>query len=325
MKSKTFAFSAGTLALAAFLAVLALASCKGRRRAVDNSWLTENDVRVAIDNTFEPVMGELVQTFGMANIEAKMKPQYVCEDSAIRLLVNDSIRCCVVTRKLTKEETKIINGHDRLSPNTALIATDAIALVTNKANADSLITLEELRGIVSGRITRWEQLEKHARTGELKLVFDNSRSSTVRFMIDSLCDGRQLRGNVFASEGGTNLSVLEMVRKNPEMIGVVGANWLMGDNHTALSNFGNLEINVMRVSRHAGEEAKYVRPYQYYIATGDYPLWRSVYIIHTDPRSQSMLRSFYFFVKGQKGQTIICNSSQMLPNSPVQVKAVNVN
>ncbi len=305
-------------------AALALASCGGKGKA-DGSWLRENDVHVAVDNTFEPVMAEMAQTFGMAHIEAKMKPLYLCEDSAIRLLVDDSVRCCVATRMLTPQEKKVIASHDQLTANQSLIATDAIALVVNKANADTLITLDEIRGIVSGRITRWEQLARHARKGELRLVFDNSRSSTVRFMRDSLCGGRQLDGNVYASEGGTNPSVLDAVRSDPDAIGVVGANWLMGDSHTALSDFSGLDVNVVRVSRVAGDGAKYVRPYQYYIATGDYPLWRSVYIIHTDPRSQSMLRSFYFFVKGQKGQTIICNSSQMLPNSPVQVKAVNVN
>ena len=37
-----------------------------------------------------------------------------------------------------------------------------------------------------------------------------------------------------------------------------------------------------------------------------------------------MLRNFFFFVKGQKGQTIICNNSQLLPITPVQVKSVSV-
>ncbi len=315
----------GRVALATLgaAALLSLSSCRGKGKAT-GEWLTENDVRVAVDNTFELVLAEMAQTFGMAHIEAKMKPMYLSEDSAIRLLVDDSVRCCVVTRKLTEQEVKTIKGHDQLTPNQSLIATDAIALVVNKANTDSLITLDEIRGIVSGHITRWEQLHSHTRSGELKLVFDNSRSSTVRFMRDSLCGGKQITGNVYASDGGTNVSVLEMVRRDPDMIGVVGANWLMGDSETALSDFSVLDVNVMRVSRKAGDEAKYVRPYQYYIATGDYPLWRSVYVIHTDPRSQSMLRSFYYFLKGQKGQTIICNGSQMLPNSPVQIKAVDV-
>ena len=70
---------------------------------------------------------------------------------------------------------------------------------------------------------------------------------------------------------------------------------------------------------------EFFRPYQYNIATAEYPLLRSVYVICTDPRSQSLERVFYFFLKGQKGQLIICNYSQMLPITPVQIKAVSIN
>lgn len=301
-------------------ALLCLTAC-GDNKKPHSNWMSEDDVRVAIDETFKPIMDNLVGTYGMTKPEANMKPVYVSEDSALRMLVTDSIRCAIVTRKLSDREKRIVESH-RLGVNASLIASDAIALVVNKQNLDSLITLDEIKGIVTGRITRWEQLRDHSRTGELKLVFDNSGSSTVRFMKDSLCAGKDLQGNVYASEKGTNESVLEMVRANPDIIGIVGANWLKGDSDNALSDFSKLDVNVMRVARNA--DAKYVRPYQYYIATADYPLLRSVYIIHTDPRSQSLLRTFYFFVKGQKGQTVICNNSQMLPVTPVQVKAVNI-
>lgn len=299
-----------------------LASCSHGKKG--SEWVHENDVCLAVDETFRPIMENIVQSFGMAHAEATMKPLYVSEDSALRLLVNDSIRCCIATRKVSENEALLIKQH-HLGVTQSLIASDAIALIVNKENTDSLITLDEIKGIVSGRITRWEQLEKHTRTGELKLVFDHSGSSTVRYMRDSLCGGHDLSGNVFASEGKTNRSVLEMVQADPTIIGIVGANWLNEKADAPLSDFSGLPFHVMRVSREKGLFAKYVRPYQYYIATGEYPLLRSVYIMHTDPRSQSMLRQFYFFTKGQKGQTIICNNSQMLPTTPVQVKAVSIN
>lgn len=302
-------------------ALLLAASCQNKKQSPEN-WAAEYEVKAAIDETFRPIMDNLVQTFSMAKPEARMKPLYVSEDSAIRLLVRDSVRCCIVTRKLAPHELDLVEGR-RLGATQALIASDAIALVVNKANADSLLSLDEVKGIVSGRITRWEQLKHHSQSGPLSLVFDNSGSSTVRFMRDSLCGGKQLQGNVYASKGGTNTSVLDMVRADRNVIGVVGANWLMQQDGEALSDFSKLDVNVIRVSRTDDEFAKYVRPYQYYIATADYPLLRSVYIIHTDPRKQSMLRNFYFFVKGQKGQTIICNNSQMLPITPVQVKAIS--
>ena len=305
-------------------ALCLMASCKSNKKTNSN-WMQEDDVKVAVDETFKPILDNIIQSFGMAHPEANMKPQYVSEDQAIRMLVNDSIRCIVVTRKLNSNERTIIEGH-RLGVTQSMIASDAIALIVNKECKDSLITLDEIKGIVTGKITRWEQLSnaKH-RKGELKLVFDNSGSSTVRYMKDSLCNGQNLKGNVYASEAKTNQSVIDMVEADPNIIGIEGANWLKGASDNALADFSKLPFNVLRVSRYSDiERSKYVRPYQYYIATADYPLLRSVYIIHTDPRRRSMLKNFFFYTKGQKGQTIICNNSQLLPITPVEVKDVSI-
>ena len=315
-------FRKGELFAAVFAAIL-LSAC-GEPQKSKSNWMAEDDVKVGIDETFQPIMEEIVQTFGMANPEANMKPLYASEDSVIRLLVNDSLRCCIATRPLDENEKKVVQSHT-LGVKQVKVATDAIALIVNKENKDSLITLSEIKAIMRGEITRWEQLKRHQRSGELKVVFDHSASSTVRFMRDSLCDGKELKGNVFASEKGTNPSVIEMVKANPNLIGIVGVDWLKPKKESALADFSGLDVNVMRVSKSDEIYAqKFVRPYQYYIATADYPLLRSVYLIETDPRSKSFVRSFYFFVKGQKGQTIICNNSQLLPLSPVQVKDVSI-
>ena len=299
-------------------------SCSSGKQQSTTNWMAEYDVNVAIDESFKPIMADLVESYGMANKEANMKPVYVSEDSAIRLLLRDSLRCCIATRKLNQQELDFVKANN-LGIRQSLVAYDAIALVVNKSNKDSLITLQEIKDIVTGKITRWEQLSHHAQKGELKLVFDHSGSSTVRYMRDSLCNGNDLKGNVFASEGKTNQSVLEMVKADPTIIGVVGANWLKPDSSSVLTDFRNLDFNVMRVCTHPETYANYVRPYQHNIYMGYYPLIRTVYIMNTDPRTSSHVRNFYFFVKGQKGQTIICNDSQLLPNTPVQVKNVNVN
>lgn len=267
-------------------------------------------------------MEEEIEVFGLEHPEASMKPVYCSENEAIRLLVSDSVRSCVVTRKLTEGELSAVRKKT-LDAKQALIATDAFALIVNKENNDTLITLDEIKGIVTGKITRWEQLRHGSKKGTLNFVFDNEGSSTVRYMMDSLCGGKPLSGNVFAQ--GSNDSVITLVKRNPDIIGVVGANWLKSRKDSTLSTFSNLDVNVLWVSRYADSRANYARPYQYNIATGEYPLLRSVYAITTDPRTQSMPKIFYFFLKGQKGQTIICNYSQMLPIMPVQIKNVSVN
>lgn len=299
---------------------LMLAACGKQKNASSGKWLSDDDVRIAIDETFRPVMEEELELFGMRHPEAGLRPVYVSENEALRLLVTDSIRACVVTRPPSEKEKRMIEAH-RLRVRQQRFAYDALALIVNKENQDSLITLDELRGIVSGRITRWEQLSHSRRKGELKLVFDNEGSSTVRYMTDSLCGGEPLRGNVYAQ--GTNQKVIELVKNDTEIIGVVGANWLKEKGDSTLKHFNNLPFNVMRVSRFTGPGEQFFRPYQFYIATGQYPLTRDVYALLTDPRSKSMVRNFYFFLKGQPAQLVICNSSQMLPVMPVQVKTVS--
>lgn len=295
-------------------------SCGNHRKSAD--WRTSDDVHIAMDETFRPIMEELLETFQLSHIDATLYPTFCSEDSALRLLVLDSVRCCVATRELNQNELDVIASHN-LGAHQSKIANDAFALIVNKENPDTLITLDELRGLVSGKITRWEQMPRSGLTGEVKLVFDQSGSSTVRYMRDSLCNGQELKGNLYAQ--GSNPAVIKTVMEDPTVIGVVGTNWLKGDRDTVLTSFDDLDVKVLKVSRSNDQDAIGWKPYQYRILTGDYPLIRSVYVITTDPRVRSNVKTLYFFMKGQKGQTIICNSSQLLPNLPVQNKSVNIN
>ncbi len=309
------------LTLTAFLFATAwtFMSCGGSNTG--SNWLNENDVRVAIDETFAPIMDEEAKAFALNHIEASMKPLYMSEDSALHLLMDDSVQMAIVTRGLTEKEEAYIKGQRRSALQT-VIAKDAFALIVSAGSADTLFTLDDLRGIVSGKITKWEQLSKSTSKGELRLVFDKSGSSTVRFMRDSLNNGKPLSGNVFAQ--GSNEAVIEAVKKTPGVVGVIGVDWLRASSDSTLKDFTGLGFEVARVSRYADERSDFKRPWQYHIATGSYPLVRQVYAICTDPRSKSMLKNFYFFIKGENGQRIICNGSQMLPNTPVYVKQVSV-
>ena len=281
------------------------------------------DVHFAADESFQPILSELSDLYALRKPEATMMPVYCSEDSALRLLLNDSVRMAITTQPLNDKQKEFVAAH-HLAVTQSKIAYDAFALIVNKANTDTVINLEELRGIIQGRITDWKQLEVTHRSGKLSLVFDASGSSTVRYMKDSLNGGKELKGNIFAQ--GSNLKVIEAVKENPNVIGVVSTDWLRqqkGDS-TTIQSFQGLDVNVMLVGKLGKKAGDWQRPYQYYIATGEYPLVRSVWAINTDPRTRSTLKSFYFFLKDNVGQRVICNSSQLLPRNQVQVREVNV-
>ena len=67
------------------------------------------------------------------------------------------------------------------------------------------------------------------------------------------------------------------------------------------------EVNIVRVSNPTDKndfDPKPYAPYQVYIHSGQYPLFRKVYMISTATKS-TVLNSFYTFVTGFAGQKII--------------------
>lgn len=315
-----------------FALIIALAACGSKQKDVpNNKYLHEDDVEFAADASFEPIMGELAELFAMRHPGARMMPHYVNEDSAIRMVIHDSVRLAIVTRKLTDNEKNNIHarGHNFKQK---LFAFDAFALIVNKNNPDTIINLNEIRKIIRGEITDWKQLEVTHKDGELNLIFDHSGSSTVRFMKDSLNDGKPIKGNVYAQ--GSNEAVIEMVKQRQDVIGVISTDWLrhMRGDTAIIESFHNLDVKVMMVGRYGlkdelGIDCKdWTRPYQYYIASHQYPLYRGVYAISTDSRPRSFLNNFYHFLIPPRGdaQSVICNSSQLLPYSRVQVRNVVV-
>ncbi|MDO4715782.1 MAG: substrate-binding domain-containing protein [Bacteroidales bacterium] len=302
--------------LSATLLILTAISCN--KAPTEPPRFATDEVYVAIDETFKPIMQEEVFVFNAQHTTTNIHTTYTTETEAINLLLKDSIRLIVATRPLSESETKTIKRH-KLNPRQQIIGYDALALIVNRNNPDTAITLAEVKRVMQGELRRWEQLGKATTKGDIQVVFDNQSSSTVRYVRDSLNGGAPLGKHLTALK--SNQEVIDFIKDNPRSIGVVGADWVKNPKDTSKISF-DPSIRVMLVSR-GGEGAEYVRPYQYHIATGSYPLVRSVWMILTDPMSSSMTRNFFQFVGGNDGQLILVKNSQLLPKMPVQVKDVN--
>jgi phosphate transport system substrate-binding protein len=300
-------------------AVLVLAAC-GQKKAVEDKAFY--DVSIAVDETFRPIMEEEMKVFNAKHPEAIMKPVYAPETDALNMLLTDSIRMVLATRPLSQKEKDAIRATYQLQVRQQPVAYDAVALIINRANRDSLISIMDLERIVTGQITRWEQLQNATSRGEIEVVFDNSNSSCVRYVRDSVCGGAELRGNI--KEAVTNQKVIEYVAQTPGALGIIGVDWLRNADDSTNLTF-NKNIRVMSVGYSSvTTEDNCFQPVQYYIATGQYPFTRCLYLITTDPRPKAFGVYFYFFMRDQDAQLVITKSSQLLPYMPVQVKTVEM-
>jgi phosphate transport system substrate-binding protein len=197
------------------------------------------------------------------------------------------------------------------------VAIDAIALIVNKNNKDTLLTLEQVKNLFSGNVKQWKQVNPNSNLGDITIVFDNNKSSTARFVKDSLTANGKLPANTFASQ--SHDALIDYVAKNENAIGIIGVNWISDlDDSTAVGFLDR--INVIGISPKTNPESsdEYYKPFQAYIAQGVYPLKRNLFIINAEGRS-GLGTGFASYVAGDKGQRIILKSGLVPATMPVRV------
>ena len=305
--------------LACILLVTSLSSCK--KKNTDEKWsdtTTTGIVPISCDECYLPIIRAEIDVFEAIYKSANILPIYTNEVEAINLLIEDSVRLAVVSRELSENEKAAFLAK-KMQVRARKIAVDAIALIVNKENQDTIIGVPTLKKILTGEITDWNQIYPKSKLGKIDVMFDNPNSSTVRYAIDSICRGEKLSDKLYAQK--TNLDVVEMVAKYPNALGIIGANWISNENDTTNMSFSS-KITVMAVSPY--EEADRYNsflPYQAYIALGDYPLTRNVYILLSDPKS-GLSTGFTSFVMSDRGQRIIQKSGILPATIPIMLVSI---
>jgi len=300
------------LILASFLY---LASCQTKSKDGQTDTYTSGVIKITVDESFRPIIQEELDVFEAQFPSAGIVPKYTDEVEAINYLLKDSVRVAIVTRALSKKEEDFMKSK-KFSPKSYKLATDGIALIINNQNPDSLITVAEIRKILTGEVKNWKDIYPKSKLGKMQVVFDNPNSSTVRFAIDSICNGKPLSKELNAQK--TNLEVINFVSQTPGAIGIIGVNWLSNSTDTTNLSF-NQSIRVMAVSNEvtATMENSY-KPFQAYLFYGYYPLSRSVYIILNDPRG-SLPSGLTSFLTSDRGQRIILKSGLVPATQPVRI------
>lgn len=277
------------------------------------------------DDGFRQILQEEIEVFEYQYPNSAIIPFYVDEQTAMDSLLADKTQLIVSTHELTKDEIAYMKDKFRRIVRQRPIAVDAVAMIVNKDNPVSQITMDDIKGILQGKISKWNQLAVPD-DGTIKLVFDNQGSSTVSYMREKFLgkDGKIADNpNAFAQKD--NAEVFDIVKKDKNAIGIISVSWLGSDlqeaknvpvdqrmedyaveNDTIANNL-TTEVKILKVANPVEENDYSLQgymPYQAYINSGEYPLFRKVYMIST-ATSSSVLNSFYQFCGGFIGQKII--------------------
>ena len=298
-----------------------LASCQPKPKDGRTDTFNSGVVAITADESFRPIIQEEIDVFEQLTPNASIIPIYTTEVEAISLLLKDSVRLAIATRTFTPKELEYFKRL-KFMPRAIKVAVDGLALIVNKENPDTLISVKDIRRILTGEVQNWKEIYPKSKLNDISLVFDNKNSSTVRFAMDSICKGKPLNTNkVYALNN--NLQVIDYVAKNPDAIGVVWVNWLTNRSDSTRLTFKG-DIRVMSVS--AEDEARVdnsYKPYQAYLYYDNYPLARPIYILLNDPRN-GLSWGFSNFMQTDRGQRIILKAG-LLPEVLRSFISIKVN
>jgi phosphate transport system substrate-binding protein len=311
MKSKIYL----TLIILFFLFI----GCKQKPEKYSDT-TTTGRTTICSDETFQPIIENEINVFHSIYKYSSIKSLYKPEIEAFNLFIKDSVNLIIATRPLNQKEKEYFE-QIKIYPRTTKIAIDAIAFIVNTENNDTLISVEKIKEILSGKITKWSQINPKSKLGDIKIVFDNKNSSTVRYVIDSIVKGSKLSSSCSVLNTNNNNDVIDFVQKNKSSMGIIGVSWISNSkDSTSLSFYHKIKVMWISKEKIPTIENSY-QPFQAYIAQHLYPFTRNVYVISRDVHS-GLSTGFSGFIASDKGQRIILKAGILPATQPVRI--VNV-
>ncbi len=164
------------------------------------------------------------------------------------------------------------------------VAWDALVVIVHKDNPVANITMQQVRSLYEGKITNWKQLggadapiELYVRKGKISGV-----GRTLRELVFNDYDKDFVATHVVASSGPLERGIV----RNPNGIGITG-----------ISSAHKQKVKILALN---GKEPTYEN-----IKSGDYLLYRPLYMVTHLQNRDPEVRKFLDFVLGPEGKNVM--------------------
>ena len=308
---------------ATLLTLGALTGCPATKNGKLLDTPTSGNIRVAVDETLRPIIAAHVDSFLGLYPDAKVRATYGPENDVFaQFMASDSVRDVISARRLTADEEAEL-AKQQIIPVHTRIAIDGVAVILHPSNPDSLLSVAQVAELCSGKATQWSQLNPENKLGAATVVFDNSASSTRRYVRDSVLMGQPVANTAFATK--TNEELIEYVAQHPGAVGFIGVNWISDRDDAAVRGFlKKVQVAALTTKRGGATTSDFVQPTQANVALWRirrapyYPLCRELYVISREGRA-GLGTGFASFVAGDKGQRIFLKAGLVPTTVPVRL------
>ncbi|MBB6623035.1 phosphate ABC transporter substrate-binding protein [Clostridium gasigenes] len=237
----------------------------------------ETKISVSGSTSVGPLMEKISEQYESENVNTTIEINQVGSSAGIKDTINGVSEIGMSSRELKDEEKKDVTA--------TTIAYDGIALITHKNNTVKEITLEQVKGIYTGKITNWKEIGgKDAPI----VVVSREEGSGTRSAFEEIVKykSEELVSSATISDGSG--SIKTTVAGNENAIGFASFEYL--DDTIGALNLGGVK-----------PEAKFVK-------SGEYKLSRP-FILVTKTSSQSEnSKKLIDYILSKEGQKIVADN-----------------
>ncbi len=318
--------------LCAAVAALAFTACGKYEKPKSSP--TIGTFEMMCDDSFENIMEQEVDVFEYQYPDAHALVRYAPMTEVLDSMLNGNVATICIPRELTADECDRVKKVTRATVRQQRIAVDAVALIVNHDNPVEYLSEKEVAAVLSGKAKSWQDLDPSYPDRPVNILFDKAGSSMIGYMRDSLLkDTGDTLATLYGQ--GSVRKVIETVKADKGVIGVVGVSWLTSDlrdsapidslakdlnDESTSADMGQIDDQVkasgvkvlgIRTGTHI------YKPYQQNIYNGSYPFTRSIFLATTNRGGPAS--GFYSFVTGYVGQKLLMKTGIMPARMQIQV------
>jgi len=279
------------------LCLLFAGACKNSNsKGAGNDYDTpqKGTIHISVDETFKPVIVEQIKVYEASYPNTHIIADYKPEADCFRDLNSDSTRMVIVAKPLTADQRKTFEKKLSYPTMSDILAYDAVSVIVNNKSKDSLFTVSQLQKLLT------------ADTAQIQVVVDgNNATSTVRYLLDSVLNGKPFGKNVKSAEGGSR-GVIDYIAQNKNAIGFVGSSWVGNmDDPQQVADSKNIKFALIECK--PCDPGTYAKPSPESIRYVWYPLVRPLHYILKENWT-GLGTGFVNFMALERGQLIFRRS-----------------
>jgi phosphate transport system substrate-binding protein len=251
-------------------------------------------IKISGSTTVLPIVQKAADQYMTAHPEADIQVSGGGSGAGIQAIGAKTVDIGMSSREVTRDEM-VKNPAFVVTP----VAQDGIAIVVNPVNTAQYLTLDQIRNIYLGKITKWTEItgaEVPGTNNQIVIIGRDSASGT-RVYFDETILLKATPVNKML-EKNSNGAVLQTVAQTPGSIGYVSIGFVSSD------------VRALPVWYNA---QKIVAPTLDNVKTKTYPVSRDLYIITNGPAS-GLASDFIKYILSPEGQKIVADEGYVTLN-----------